>query len=132
MSGSNAQAVHRLIDAIAARDLAAMRELTDPDVEWRSFFAISAGGVYRGHAALVDYLRDVEEAFESLRPSVDSLLEIGDLIVAVGHIHFRGSGSGVETDVLAGWLLKFRNGKVLMFRAFPDPEQTLERVGLGD
>jgi ketosteroid isomerase-like protein len=122
--------VHRIIDAIAARDLAALRELTGPDVEWRSFFAISAGGVYRGHEALVDYFRDVEDAFESLRPSVDSMLEVGDLIVAVGRIHFRGSGSGVETDVAAGWLLKFRDGRLRMFHAFPDPEQTLERVVL--
>ena len=61
---------------------------------------------------------------------MDSALEIGDIAVLVGRIHFRGKGSGVESASPAGWMLKFRDGKLLCFRAFREPEQALEAVGL--
>jgi ketosteroid isomerase-like protein len=36
----------------------------------------------------------------------------------------------VEMALPAGWMLKFRDGKVALFRAFRDPEAVLESVGL--
>ena len=53
-----------------------------------------------------------------------------DFAVLVGRIHFRGKGSGVESTSPAGWMLKFRDGKLLRFRAFGEPAQALEAVGL--
>jgi hypothetical protein len=61
---------------------------------------------------------------------VDDALGVGDIAVLVGRIHYRGKGSGVESESSAGWILKFRNGKVLCFRAFREPEQALEATGL--
>ena len=50
----------------------------------------------------------------------------------VGRIHSRGQGSGIETETAAGWMLKFRREKVVLFRAFRDPDQALEAVGLSE
>jgi hypothetical protein len=50
--------------------------------------------------------------------------------VLVGRIHYRGKGSGVESASTAGWMLKFRDEKLLCFRAFREPAQALEAVGL--
>jgi hypothetical protein len=37
-----------------------------------------------------------------------------------------------EVKSTAGWMLKFRHGRVICFRAFREPEQALEAVGLGE
>ena len=52
MSQENVETVHRVMPAIAQSDLAGLLDLTDPQVEWQSFFAIGERGVYRGHEAM--------------------------------------------------------------------------------
>jgi ketosteroid isomerase-like protein len=51
--------------------------------------------------------------------------------VLIGRIHYRGRTSGIETETPAGWMLKFRDGRVVCFRAFREPERALEALGLG-
>jgi ketosteroid isomerase-like protein len=100
-------------------------------VEWQSFFALGqGGGVYRGHDGMPQYVRDLAEAFDWLRPEGADFLGVGDVVVGVGRIHYRGRGSGVEGDAPAGWVFRFRGGRLLRFRAFTDPEEALEAVGL--
>lgn len=86
--------------------------------------------MYRGHQAICQYVRDLAESFEWLRPEASDLLDVGDLVIGVGRIHYRGRGSGVQGDAPAGWVFRFRDGRLLRFRAFSDPEQALEAVGL--
>jgi ketosteroid isomerase-like protein len=131
VSTENVKAARRILAALAQREFDALRDLSHPDVRWRSFFAaLLEGGEYQGHDGLQQYTDDLHEAFEYLRPEVRDMLDAGDLVVGLGTIHFRGRGSGVETESAAGWLFKFKDGKLLRFRAFRDPEQALERVGL--
>jgi ketosteroid isomerase-like protein len=120
-----------VIEALNERDLSRMLALADPEVEWHSFFAeLGEGGVYRGHEGTRRWLGDLADAWEIVRADADDLIAVGDVAVLVGRIHFRGRGSGVETESPTGWMLKFRDGKVIRFRAFRDPEQALEAVGL--
>ena len=112
------------------RELDVLRDLSHPDARWRSFFAaLVEGGEYHGHDGLDQYLKDLDEAFEYLYPEIRDMLDAGELIVGLGTIRYRGRGSGVETESAAGWIFKFSDGKLLLFRAFRDPEQALERVG---
>jgi ketosteroid isomerase-like protein len=105
--------------------------LSSPEVEWRSFFALGVpSGEYRGPEGLRQYLDDLAEAWGYLRPEVASVLEVGSVVIAVGQIRYRGKGSGAESEAPAGWLFKFRNGRLIRFRAFREPEQALEAVGL--
>jgi ketosteroid isomerase-like protein len=50
----------------------------------------------------------------------------------VGRLHYRGKVSGIETEAPMGWVYRFRQGKVVYLRAFRDPEQALEAVGLSE
>jgi uncharacterized protein len=125
------QLARQVMDALSRRDLPRMIELTDPDVEWRSFFAeLGEGGVYRGHEGTRRYIDDLGDAWETVRAEVDDGLSVGDLALLVGRIHYRGRGSGVETESPAGWVLRFRKGRVIYFRAFREPEQALAAAGL--
>lgn len=117
--------------ALSRRDFETVIASAAPDVEWHSFFAeVGEAGVYRGHAGMRTYVRDLADAWEIVRADVDDAIAIGDVALLLGRIHYRGKGSGIETEDSAGWMLKFRDSKVVLFRAFRDPEAALEAVGI--
>jgi ketosteroid isomerase-like protein len=133
MSQENVELARTVLDTLGTRDPSRLIALSDPEVEWHSFFAIGEGaGTYRGHDGTRRYMSDLNDAFEIGRAEVDDALGVGDVAVLVGRIHYRGKGSGVESESPAGWMLKFRDGKVLCFRAFREPAQALEAVGLSE
>ncbi|MDQ2676482.1 MAG: nuclear transport factor 2 family protein, partial [Actinomycetota bacterium] len=117
--------------AITHHDTERLTELTTPDIEWRSFFAIgAAGGVYRGHEGIGHYLQNVADAWETVRAEVEDTLLFGDTLVAVGRLRFEGRQSGVETTTPAGWVFEFSGPQIDRFRAFQDPEEALRAIGL--
>jgi ketosteroid isomerase-like protein len=131
VSRENVDAARRVLRAVSERDAATLVELTAPEVEWRSFFAaLLERGEYHGHDALHQYLRDLEDAFELIHPEAAQTLDVGDLVVAVGRVRYRGRASGVETEEPAGWVFKFSSGKIVSWRAFREPERALAAVGL--
>jgi ketosteroid isomerase-like protein len=131
MSRENVDLALEVLATLGKRDPSRLVTLADPEVEWHSFFAVGeGGGMYQGHDGTRRYMRDLDDAFEIGRAEVDDALGVGDVAVLVGRIHYRGKGSGVESEAPAGWMLKFRNGKVLCFRAFREPEQAIESIGL--
>ena len=133
MSQENLEIAREVLAALGERDPSHLVALADPEVEWHWFFAMGEGhGSYRGHEGTRRYMSDLDDAFEIGRADVDDALAVGDVVVLVGRIHYRGKGSGVVSDAPAGWMLKFRNGKVLCFRAFRGPEEALEAVGLSE
>ena len=131
MPRENVEVAREVLGALGERDFPRLIELADPDVEWHSFFAeLGEGGVYRGYAGMKRYVRDLEDAWEIVRADVDDAVGVGAVVLLVGRLHYRGRGSGVETESPAGWMLKFRQGRVVRFQAFREPEQALEAVGL--
>jgi ketosteroid isomerase-like protein len=133
MSQENVEVVHRLLAAVSERDLSRLVSLTVPEIEWRSFFAaLSESGGYRGHDGLRQYVADLNEAFEALRVEVHDLLDVGETVVGIGRIYYKGQGSGVEADAAAGWVFRFHGGKIAYFRAFRDPEKVFGTVGLAE
>ena len=133
MSQDTLKLAYGAMAALSRGDLASLIAGADPEVEWHSFFAeLGAGGVYHGHDGTRQYLGDLAEAWEVVRADIDDGLAVDDVAVLVGRIHYRGKGSGIETETAAGWVLKFREGKVIRFRAFRQPAQALEAVGLAE
>ncbi len=125
----NVELARGVLDALHDRDAEALIAISDPDVEWFSFFAISEGGVYRGAEGIKHYMRDLTEAFGEIDAQVDDGIGIGDTAVLVGRIFYKGRESGVEASSEAGWVFKFRGDKIVLFRAFRDPEQALGEMG---
>ena len=64
----------------------------------------------------------MNDAWDIVRLDVDQELCVGDVVILVGRIHYRGKGSGVEAETEAGYVLTFRGEKVIGFRSFRDPE----------
>ena len=128
MPHENVTLAGQVLDALERREVSLLTALSDPEVEWHSFFAevaLGKGGGYRGHDGIRQYVQDLNDAWEIVRGEVDDALGVGDIALLVGRIHYRGKTSGVETAAPAGWIFRFRKRRVILFRAFRDPDRTL-------
>ena len=133
MSQENEELARQVMEALGRRDAERLIALSAPEIEWHSFFALGeAKGVYRGYDGTRRYMSDLDDAWEIGRADLDDTLAVGAITVLVGRIHYRGRGSGVESESPAGWVLRFRHGKLIRFRAFREPEQALEAAGLSE
>jgi hypothetical protein len=71
-------------------------------------------------------VRDLDDAWEVWEPGVDQSVAVGELVLSLGRIRYRGRGSGIETESAVGWLFKVQQGRVVYVRGVQDPEQVLE------
>ncbi len=132
MAAATIELARALLATLSRRDVDGLLEASDPEVEWHSFFAQLGGeGVYRGPDGTRAYIRDLGESWDVVRADVDGAVAAGDIAILTGRIHYRGRESGLETETAAGWVLKFRDGKLLRFRAFREPELAEALAGLG-
>ena len=135
MSKQNVETFKRFADANNRRDVEAMLEELDPDVEWQSAILGSLGGdatVHRGHDGVREVFRDLYEAFSEFQLEFSEIRDLGDRIVAIGRWIARGEESGVETTPPLATVVKFRNGKAIRVRSYLDPKDALEAVGLSE
>jgi ketosteroid isomerase-like protein len=131
MSRENAEVMRRMAAAVGQRDVATFLEVCDPGVEWRtSLSVISEGGAYHGHEGVRRYVSDLEDAFETFDVTLDDVLALGDVALAVGRVRYCGKASGVAQTERFGWVARFERGRVIYLRAFREPEQAIAAVGL--
>ena len=83
-----------------------------------------------------DRPRELVEGVKPIRwwsSSISRYSEIRDLddrIVAIGHMRGRGTKSGAEIESPWAYVVEFNNGKATRVRAYLDPKEALEAVGL--
>jgi ketosteroid isomerase-like protein len=133
MSEENVEAVRLGQEAINRRDVEAVLEGLDPEVEWHDVFQVMLGGeakVYRGHAGVRDMFRDLYEAFIEIRGEFSEIRDLGDRIVVIGRLSARGKQSGAEIESPLGSMLQFRHGRAVQIRTYLDPKEALEAAGL--
>jgi ketosteroid isomerase-like protein len=133
MSQENVETFKRFADANNRRDVEALLEELDPDVEWQSAVLGSLGGeatVHRGHDGVREMLRDLYEAFSEFRVEFSDIRDLGDQVVAIGRWVTRGEESGVETTPPLASVVEFKDGKAIRVRSYLDPQEALTAVGL--
>lgn len=131
--GSNLDLVRRVVAAFNRRDLEAILDATDPGIELdtRGVAGVS-GGVYRGHAGLRVWHRDVDEAWEEVEIELDSYRETGNRIFACYELRGRGRQSGIEVAMRPGMVAELRDGRVVRMTTYPDRETALGEAGLSE
>ena len=96
MSQENVEAFKRGVDADNRRDLEAMLEDFDPEVEWHSALLMSLGGeatVYRGHEGIRKLYRDLDEVLDKFHWEYAEIRDLGDRVVGIGRFRTRGKGA---------------------------------------
>lgn len=121
--------IRKVFAAFARRDVAAVQELLDPEVQFMAPTAELAHGgePYRGLAGLQEYFADVERVWDELHLTPDTFRQAGDVVLVTGRVWGRGGGQIVDSS--AGWHWRVRDGRVIYVRAFrsgPQAERALE------
>jgi ketosteroid isomerase-like protein len=135
MSEENVEIVRRVSEAYNRRDAGAMLAELHPEIEWHPWLQIQLGGgatVYRGHEGVRKGIRELEEAFSEIQAEQTEIRDLGERVVAIGHLRGRGKESGAITESAIAWIVEFRNGKVIRVREFLDPEKALAAAGLSE
>ena len=135
MSQENVEAFKRAVEANNRGDDDALLEEIDPDVEWHGVMGVMFGGeatVFRGHAGVLEYLRDLEEGFTVRDIQWSEFRDLGERIVVLGHVRGKGRERVIELDSQYGALAEFRQGKIVRYRDYFDHSAALEAAGLSE
>jgi ketosteroid isomerase-like protein len=129
MSDENVEAFRRLVEAVSRGDLEAARRHVAEDA---LLIPRRAGieGAYRGHDGLRTFFENNAQLFEIWRADYPEMRDLGDRVLAIGTIHIRGRGSGVETDLPSAGLASFAGGKATKWEDFGERKLALEAAGL--
>ena len=132
MSEENVEVVRRLLEAYDRGDMEGMISLIDPDGELHSAIVGGAeGSVYRGTEGFRKWYADAYGSFEELRNEWSEFRDLGDRVLALGHVKARARKSGVELDSPLGWLFTVRDGKVVRSEFFLSHAHALKAAGFG-
>jgi ketosteroid isomerase-like protein len=83
-----------------------------------------------GHDGFRRWITEIDEQFEEWRLVPEEWREAGDdRVLALGHIHIRGHGSGVEFDQPMGWVIEVEAEKLRRIRTFLDHAAAIETAG---
>ena len=131
MSRENVELTYRAMDAFNRRDLAALLELVDPDVESIPYeLAVEGGGAYHGHSGFRTWWEDSLAAIPDLRTELDEVRDLGDMTLIRGRLRGQGAGSGASFERTLWQVVEWRENKLVWWHAFQTEAEALEAVGL--
>jgi ketosteroid isomerase-like protein len=134
MSKENVDAARRLIDAWNRGDVEAYVNSFHPQIEW--FSAVmgrmqGAETVYRGHEGIRRFWDEWHSVWD-LTIEISEYRDLGDTVLSLGRIRARGKASGVDLDVPVAYVGEAEGGLVRKLRAYLDPNEALEALGLSE
>jgi len=133
VSQEHVESFKRALDAYNRRDVEAMAQELDPEIEWHSAISILLSGestVYRGHEGIRDLFREFDDVLTEIHVVYSEIRDLGDRVLAMGHIWTRGRDSGVETESRIALVSDISNGKTTWIHSYLDPHEALEAAGL--
>lgn len=128
----NVDIYREAIEAVNRGDIDAGLRFIDPDVTFEPLRS-PVQGAYSGHGGFRKWWADTVEAFESFRIDHTDIRDLGDdRVLAIGTLHVRGRGSGIETDVPTAAIASFRRGRLVAFKDYADRDAALKAAGLSE
>jgi hypothetical protein len=104
----------RFVDAYNSRELEAHIELLfDPDVEVVPLRAALEDTVYRGHAGIRQFARDLDESWSEAHVQILEIEVRGEQAVSSGSLRLRGRSSGAMTEVMGAAAWSVRNKRLI-------------------
>jgi ketosteroid isomerase-like protein len=133
MSQENVDSVRGAYEALRRHDLHAFLQAIHPEVKATSRLLEVEGAVYEGREGMRRLIEGVWAVFPDWQPEVleaDGYEE--DLVVCAIRNKGRGVGSGVEVDMRAWQVVRFRDGMAIEIHAHETQAEALEAVGLSE
>jgi ketosteroid isomerase-like protein len=102
----------------------------DPDVTYEdTVLPDHVGEAYHGHEGVVRAAERWIEASEWQLVELEQIFEAREHLVSIHRARSKARYTGIEFDSPLAYLWTFRDGKVIHFKSFLDPEQALEAAG---
>jgi hypothetical protein len=105
-------------------------DLMHPEIEWVNPPDAAEPGTRHGAEGFRTALSSVGSAWRAIGIEVQRMEEVGDKVVALVNISYRGRESGIEISGPQGHVFTIADGKVIRFQYFNQPERALEAVGI--
>jgi ketosteroid isomerase-like protein len=132
MSKENVEKVRRSLDGWNRNDVDAWLQFAHPEAEWISEVARQVEGsetVYRGTAAMRRFWDEWHSVWE-VAIQVSEIRDLGDTVLVLARLRTRGEASGINLERPIAYVFEFEGGLARKVRAYLDPQQALEAVGL--
>jgi ketosteroid isomerase-like protein len=131
MSEENVELAECLIRDFNRRDLPAVTEAFDREIEWRPGGpAAVERAVYRGRDQVSDGLAATWDAWELFHLAKHGVRDLGESVLWLGRAQMRGGASHVELDQEFAVHLEIDRGKVVRIHGFLVWQEALEAAGL--
>ena len=117
--------------AFNERDVEAVIELTDPEIEFYAPLTATAVGrqsSYHGHDGILQHFDDVTSVWDRLEVVPHDFRTTTEHVVAIGAI--VGERAGEKVDDKVAWAWKVRDGKLGRGRVYLALSEALEDVGI--
>jgi ketosteroid isomerase-like protein len=132
MSREDVEIVRRAAEEYNRAGVEALHDFLHPDVEFTEDPRFPEAGVYRGRDAVEAYFREFRQQMAGHAMEVEEIIDAGADVVAVVRERARGTSSDAEVDWRAAFVWTLRSGTAVRVRAYLDPAEALEAVGLSE
>jgi ketosteroid isomerase-like protein len=134
MSQENVALVRQVVQSFNRRDLTAMSQRFDPEIEWQPGGpAAVERAVFRGRDEVASGFAAAWETWEVFTLRESEVRDLGDSLVWLGRALLRGAdASHVEFDQEFAIHFLVRGEKVVRIRGFREWQVALEAAGLSE
>ena len=115
---SKIEIAQRATAALRRRDLDALGKLLAPDFEIVGIRADVEQTIFRGPDALPRWFAAIDDAWEGMTGEIENRREGPDWVLSFVWLRARGRESGVELDVPAASIYRFRDGLITVLRVY--------------
>jgi ketosteroid isomerase-like protein len=126
MSDARIELARAALEAWNSRDLDWMRSNGTADFEFVPAVAATVeGGSVKGQEAMVDFLEEMDESWETFRIEPEEVRRVGEVVLTRGRVIAKGRGSGLELDQPIASVIHFSDEKIARMQSYLDPEEAL-------
>jgi ketosteroid isomerase-like protein len=133
MATDRVETVRRLADAVNRADKKAAFACMTPGVIWNATGELELVDQklhYNGRDEVWGYLRSLDEAFGSVHVDVDSIEEVGNLVVARVHLRSAGRAGSAEADLVFSSVARFKEGRIAKVENYVDHDEAMNDAEL--
>jgi len=125
MTEADAVAVIASYEALNRGDVEAAIGALAEDAEWHESRALPGTGVYRGRAAIHDFLDDFLASWERFHQEIEETRVSGDRVAVLIHLRARGRESSADVDARYAHVWRLRDGLGARVDAYYDRDEAL-------
>jgi ketosteroid isomerase-like protein len=116
-------------EEVAPVQLSAVERWWDPELTYLEDPRWPGSTEYRGRERVLEAWNSYLEILGGIHMGIEGLIDAGDQVVAMVRITGSSKGAEVPFDHLWAYVLRLRDGKLVYWRAYWEPDEGLAAAG---